>query len=189
MPDESIDALEFLAVGPVPPALVTDVVTRVSRAVALPCRIAPAPEKLAAPLLEGRPQIDADRLLDEVERRAVQGGVVLAALVARDMGSPLFTHFFGRARLGGRALIVSVARLSPQFYGLADDAAIAARRAALEVVHELGHVAGLRHCDDARCLMRLAHNVDAVDLRGTTWCDVCAARLPPALRGAQGAMR
>jgi archaemetzincin len=183
MPDEPIDALEFLAVGPVPPALLSDVALRVSRAVALPCRVASAPPKIEPPTLQGRGQVDADRLLVEVEGLAVRGGAVLVALVARDMANPIFTHFFGRARLGGRALVVSIARLSPAFYGAADDDATAARRAAIEVTHELGHVAGLRHCDDPRCLMRLAHTVDAIDVRGTTWCDACAVRLPPALRG------
>jgi len=181
MSDERIDALEFLAVGPVPAALVADVALRVSRAVPVPCRVATSTPSIAAPLLDGRGQIDADRLLVEVEAHAT-GGVVLAALVARDMGNPIFTHFFGRARLGGRALIVSLARLSPAFYGDADDASTAARRAAIEVNHELGHVAGLRHCDDGRCLMHLAHTVDAIDVRGTTWCAACAARLPSALR-------
>jgi hypothetical protein len=31
--------------------------------------------------------------------------------------------------------------------------------------------------------MHLAHDVDAIDLRGTTWCAACAARLPSGLRG------
>jgi archaemetzincin len=183
MPDERTLALEFVAVGPVPAALVADVALRVSRAVALPCRVAPAAGHVEAVPVSGREQVDADRLLAEVEALATRGGVVLAALVAQDMGNPVFTHFFGRARLGGRALIVSLARLTPAFYGEADDASVAARRAAIEVTHELGHVAGLRHCDDAGCLMHLAHDVDAIDLRGTTWCAACASRLPAGLRG------
>jgi archaemetzincin len=182
MPDERIETLEFLAVGAVPSAFVADVAARVSRAVSLPCRAAPPSGPVETEAVEGRAQIDADRLLAAVERRATRSGVVLAALAARDMGTPLFTHFFGRARLGGRALVVSVARLTPAFDGLPDDPAACAHRAALEVVHELGHVAGLRHCGDAGCLMHLAHSVDAIDRRGTGWCDACAARLPRELR-------
>jgi archaemetzincin len=189
MPDESIGALEFLAVGPVPSALVADVALRVSRAVTVPCRVAAAAPQIAAPPLDGRDQVDADLLLADVERLATRDGVVLAALVARDMANPIFTHFFGRARLGGRALVVSLARLSPAFHGGPDDADLAARRAAVEVTHELGHVAGLRHCTDAQCLMSLAHTVDAIDVRGTTWCGACAARLPRELRGTAAAGR
>jgi archaemetzincin len=184
--NDGIGALEFLAVGPVPPALVADVASRVSRAVSVPCRVAAAAPPFDVAAIDGRDQIDADRLLVDVERRAAGEGVVLAALVARDMANPIFTHFFGRARLGGRALIVSLARLSPAFYGGADDASLCARRAAIEVNHELGHVAGLRHCDDKRCLMHLAHTVDAIDVRGTTWCAACAARLPSTLSRGDG---
>jgi archaemetzincin len=186
MPDERIVALEFVAIGPLPPAFVSDVAERVSRAVALPCRVGATPPRIEAQELDGRPQLDADRLLGEMERLATRAGVVLAALAARDIGSPIFTHFFGRARLGGRALVVSVARLRPAYYGLADDATTAARRAALEVAHELGHVAGLRHCDDAGCLMRFAHSVEAIDSRGATWCAACAARLPRGIAPAAG---
>ena len=183
MPDERIGALLFVAVGPVPPAVVSDVAARVSRAISVPCRVAAATAEIATAPVDGRAQVDADRLLVEVERLAAHGDAVLAALVASDMGNPLFTHFFGRARLGGRALVVSLARLSPAFDGLCDDADVAARRAALEVLHELGHVAGLRHCADARCLMSLAHTVDAIDVRGTTWCGACSGHLPRELRG------
>jgi archaemetzincin len=189
MPSPRIETLEFVTVGSVPSTLLVDVVARVSRAVALPCRLGAALARLEAEPIAGRVQIDADRLLADAERCATRPGAVLVALAAPDMGTPLFTHFFGRARIGGRALVVSVARLSPAFYGLPEDAALVARRACLEVVHELGHVAGLRHCADSSCLMHLAHNVEAVDLRGTTWCPACAALLPRELREGGTAVR
>ncbi len=178
MRDERIDELRFVAIGPVPDALLRDVVVRVSRALDLPCRIVPADGDVRPAPMDGRAQVDADRLLAEVERRATTPGAVLVALAAADMGNPIFTHFFGRARLGGRAAVVSLARLSPAFYGLAADAGVSARRAALEVLHEFGHLAGLGHCADPACLMRLAHNVEAIDVRGTGFCDACASRLP-----------
>lgn len=182
MRDERIDELQFTAIGPVPAAVLRDVVVRVSRALGVPCRIVPAGGDVHAETMDGRAQVDADRLLAEVEARATTPGAVLVALAAADMGNPIFTHFFGRARLGGRAAVVSLARLSPAFYGLAADADVSARRAAVEVLHEFGHVAGLGHCSDVACLMRLAHHVEAIDVRGTEFCDACAARLPRELR-------
>lgn len=184
--DGGIRELRFVHVGAVTPALLADVVARVSRSVAVPCRIVDPGAPLRLADLSGRGQIDADKLLAQVEARADMQGAVLAALCAHDMGNPVFTHFFGRARLGGSGLVVSLARLTPAYYGLPQDEALLARRAALEVVHELGHVAGLRHCRDGACLMSLARNVEAIDQRGASFCAVCAAAMPREMqRGAR----
>jgi archaemetzincin len=47
-----------------------------------------------------------------------------------------------------------------------------------EVVHELGHVAGLGHCPDLGCIMQFATSVERIDLRGPGFCAACAAALP-----------
>jgi archaemetzincin len=98
------------------------------------------------------------------------------------VGSPLFQYFFGRARLGGRAGLVSTARLTPVFYGLPDDPGVTARRAETEILHEVGHVLGLAHCRDFACLMHVTTDVEGIDARGTSWCDECVRRMPPRLR-------
>jgi archaemetzincin len=178
---EPVAALAFRAVGVVAPALVADVAHRVSRRVSVPCRVVADGGAIAAPDVAGRDQWDADLLLAALETQAAasaQMGTVLVGIAARDIGNPIFTHFFGRARLGGRALLVSTARLAPGFYGMADDAAVTAQRAALEVLHELGHVAGLRHCATAACLMRVTSTVEMIDLRGSEFCASCTALLP-----------
>lgn len=189
-PTAAIASLAFLPIGPVAPDLARDVVVRVSRAVSVPCRLDASVRALpgdGAPpaAVAGRDQWDADRLLADLEARCAEppggapgDGAVLVGLAARDIGNAVFTHFFGRARLGGRAALVSLARLTPEFYGLPADADATARRAALEVLHELGHVAGLGHCAHPGCLMRLAHHVEAIDLRGTSFCGACRGRLP-----------
>jgi len=92
---------------------------------------------------------------------------------------PIFTHVFGGARNGGHTAVVSLARLKPEFYGLPPDPALTTRRAVAEVLHEVGHLAGLAHCDDYRCLMHFSPEVEMIDLRGTTFCRSCAAELPP----------
>ncbi|MCE9635519.1 MAG: archaemetzincin [Planctomycetes bacterium] len=182
----SPSALAFRAVGAIAQPLLRDVVTRVSRMVGLPCRALALDDEVRTASVVGRKQWDADRLLAELEMRAEAlavppigaPGTVLVGLAAEDMGNAIFTHFFGRARIGGGAVVVSVARLSPTFYGMPDDPDLTARRASLEVLHELAHVAGLRHCTLPNCLMRLAHNVEAIDLRGGAFCAECASRLP-----------
>jgi archaemetzincin len=125
-------------------------------------------------MLAGREQADADRLLKEVEGLAADGEVIVA-LTHLDIGHPIFTHFFGRARHHGSGALVSTARLMPEFYGMPEDHETTRLRATLEIVHELGHVAGLPHCDDNGCLMHFAPTVEAIDNRGQEFCRACAA--------------
>jgi archaemetzincin len=176
------EAIRLLRIGAVPLALFADLAARVSVVAALPCRVGGAAGFEPVPL-PGRPQVDADRLLEGLEALPRERGTVTAAVLAADMGSPIFTHHFGRARHGGRALVISLARLTPVFYGLPEDRALTLRRASLEFLHELGHLWGLGHCRDNACIMRFVPSVEGIDNRGTTFCAACAASvaLPAAL--------
>ena len=172
--------IAFARVGPeISPTEIEKLVARASARLALPCRLL-ADELVVEPLvIPGRAQVDADQLLEQIEALAVGRRGPLVALTRRDLAIPIFTFVFGRAPLGGRAALVSLARLQPTFYGLPPDPEVAGARTLAEVLHELGHLAGLGHCPEAACLMRFAANVETVDLRGHAFCASCAAALPP----------
>ncbi|MGE5233796.1 MAG: archemetzincin [Acidobacteriota bacterium] len=153
-------------------------VAEASAHLAVPCRLLTTP-RLVSATIPGRDQIDADRLLLEVEALAQPAGPALVAVTSRDVAIPIFTFVFGRARVGGRAAVVSLARLQPEFYGLPADPGLALRRAVAEVLHELGHVGGLGHCNDYQCLMHFSNSVEAVDQRGLEYCRECRRALGP----------
>lgn len=171
---QRIDVVPVAAIGR---DLVDLIVRRLSRRVCVPCRRVTPLAVDAVPLVRGREQADADGLLLALEARPVAAGTATLGVTSLDLGHPLFTFFFGRARAGGAA-VVSVARASPSFYGLPDDRETLLRRAVAECLHELGHVAGLHHCKDWRCLMRFSGDVEMVDVRGEDFCEACAAQLP-----------
>jgi archaemetzincin len=88
-----------------------------------------------------------------------------------DLFIPVLTFVFGEAQLGGRAAVMSLARLA--------EAANAARleaRAVKEAVHELGHTFGLVHCPSAACVMSRSPGLTAVDLKGDRLCADCRVR-------------
>ncbi|MHC4974471.1 MAG: hypothetical protein ACYTG3_19320 [Planctomycetota bacterium] len=182
MPEDvgRIWGVNFLRVGAFPPAAARELVVRVSRRVAVPCRLVATPFEGELPLLDGRTQVNADPLLEALEAQAERGNL-LVGLLNLDIGSPLFTFFFGRARLRGHVAIVSLARLRPEFYGLPPDPELTAQRVEREVLHELGHLGGLQHCDAYDCLMYFASNVHAIDNRGSSFCPACTERIPTGL--------
>ncbi len=179
-----IAVIDVLEIAPPARRLVKEVMAGLSRRVAVPCRLRSLDSlhaRIEIPHIPGRNQADADRLLARLEELPTEPGRVWVGLTGKDIGNPIFTHFFGRARHGGSAAIVSAARLTPVFYGLADDVDLTAHRTTLEMLHEIGHVAGLGHCEDYGCVMRFAPSVEQIDNRGQTFCDVCSEGLPPAL--------
>jgi archaemetzincin len=171
------DAVRLVPVGRSRSLELEDLAARLSRRVHVPCRVDESP-RIAVPLLPGREQGDADALLRQVEADVADPREVTVAVAALDLAIPIFTFVFGRARQGGHAAVVALARLDPAFYGLPGDREVVARRAVVEVVHELGHVASLPHCPDAGCIMSFAGSVERADVRGTDFCAACAPRLP-----------
>jgi len=174
--------VDLLTLDAFPEDLAQDLVAQLSRRVSVPCRLLDAREPPEIPWIQGRDQADADTLLARLEERAGGGGAVLVGMTQVDLGNPIFTFFFGRARQHGRAALVSLARLRPDFYGLPDDRALTIQRATLEIVHELGHLLGLPHCRDSACVMHFAATVESIDTRGSGLCRRCAELAPAVLR-------
>jgi len=176
-----VEEVHLLPLGPLDHGLAEELAARLSRRVSAPCRVVDGrmPEPVRLP---ERDQVDADALLAALEARPTAKNMLLVGLTAYDIAVPIFTFVFGRARQGGRAALVSLARLDPGFYGLPPDPGLLARRAVDEITHELGHVASLPHCPDASCLMSFAGSVERVDVRGSTFCGRCHDHLPRWLR-------
>ena len=169
--------VRLVAVAGAPPAELDRIVGGLSRHLSVACRRASPRPELGGRELAGRGQLDADTLLVALERLADDPAAPLVGLTDRDLGLPIFTHVFGRARVGGNAAVVSLARLRPEFYGEAPDPPLLLERALAEILHELGHVAGLVHCQDANCLMHFCSRIEAADVRGSVLCDACRERL------------
>ncbi len=182
-PPGPLRAIEIVALGDLDAEILDALVRGLSRRVGVPCRHAADIPRDALPRLAGRSQLDADAVLSLLAVYPATEGAILLGVTAEDLGHPLFTFFFGRARMGGDA-VVSLHRLDPAYYGLPASRNVMLRRTILECVHELGHIAGLRHCRDYRCIMRFSGDVDVIDLRGRGFCEACATHLPRAMRHA-----
>ncbi len=93
-----------------------------------------------------------------------------------DFFVPELSFVFGEASRERKIAVISIARLDPQFYGEAADSEKLTRRAIKEVIHELGHVFGLEHCDRADCVMWFSNTLAQTDRKGFEFCKRCAER-------------
>jgi archaemetzincin len=93
----------------------------------------------------------------------------------RDLFIPILTYVFGEAQLGGRAAVVSLARLveDVELFG----PQLLVGRLAKEAIHEVGHAFGLLHCDYDGCVMGRSPAVREVDAKRPDLCAECRARL------------
>jgi len=103
------------------------------------------------------------------------GAGKVLGITDRDLFIPILTYVFGEAQLGGRAALVSLARLR-------EDVEVMGRRLlverlAKEAVHEVGHAFGLVHCELAACVMSRSAGVRDVDEKDPGLCADCQARL------------
>ena len=98
---------------------------------------------------------------------------IILGVTGVDLFVPILTYVFGEAEMEGRAAIVSYRRLQQTFYGLPDDPRVLHERLLKEAVHELGHTAGLRHCDDYACVMASSHGVEWIDVKSASLCGEC----------------
>jgi Predicted Zn-dependent proteases len=81
---------------------------------------------------------------------------------------PGFNFLFGLAQPALRTAVVFTARLRGPLF---------AERLAKEITHEAGHLYGLGHCSDARCVMYFSNTLLETDRKSVYFCEKCRRKL------------
>lgn len=100
-----------------------------------------------------------------------------------DIFIPEFTFVFGEASFPGRAALISLFRLNPQFYGSDSEVELYVQRALKEAVHEIGHTLGLKHCRRYSCVMHFSSSIFDTDKKQSSFCDECYMKAAFAIEG------
>ncbi len=124
-----------------------------------------------------RGQRSSTRILRWLLGHVPPGADKVVGLTDADLFIPVLTFVFGEAQLGGRAAVVSTARLSNRYDGSPAAAATVAARLTKECLHELGHTFGLVHCAAPDCVMARSNAVQDVDRKRAGFCAGCRQRL------------
>jgi len=101
---------------------------------------------------------------------------IILAITDEDLFIPSQNFVFGQANSVGRTAIVSILRLKPEYYGLPEDEDLTRSRVLAASLHELGHLLGLRNCQND-CVMRPITNVNELDRRPDGYCPSCLMSL------------
>lgn len=150
---------------------------RLSRQSRLPCQIVPGSFSPDFAFHAERQQYHSSDILARMQQLDHSGCWRVLGVTEADLYIPILTFVFGEAQLGGKCALVSAHRLHEEFYGLPPDRDLLMDRLLKESVHELGHTVELTHCDDYRCVMAPSHAVEWIDLKESTFCPDCEARV------------
>ncbi|MDD1702941.1 MAG: archaemetzincin family Zn-dependent metalloprotease [Methanoregula sp.] len=129
--------------------------------------------------VNARKQIDAQVQLDHLAAYKLQHNISdpLLLVVSQDLFNPGHSSVFGLAREPAGVAVVSVARLSNEYYGLAPDDADFLDRIVKEGAHEVGHLLGLAHCDNRECIMFCPNSLDELNGKKKMFCPACKKQL------------
>jgi archaemetzincin len=167
--------LRLIAIGSVNQGVMEYLTLVLPDSTGLPCVRAPWVINYTQAYLNERGQYHSTRLLDMIERQAdgARASGPCLGVTELDLAVPILTFLFGEARLQGRCAVVSAHRLRQPFYGLPCNSSLLLHRVEKESLHELGHLAGLRHCRLSSCVMAFSTSVEHVDLKEAAFCDRC----------------
>lgn len=165
--------LRLFSVGDVDAAALQYAALTVSEVLGLRCRIDQTRLDPRGAYLPARNQYHSTLLLKLLLKQKAAPNEIRLGLTEVDLCVPILTFVFGEAALKGRAAVVSLHRLRQSFYGLPPDPDMLLRRLEKEILHELGHTAGLIHCRDYSCAMAFSNSVGQVDLKEPKFCAAC----------------
>ena len=157
-----------------PPDLLEGVRARLTKEYGVPVRAALSDERPEDAFDARRGQHSSSRILAWLAGRHREARRIVG-LTDADLFIPILTFVFGEAQLGGRAAVVSTARLGDAPF-VPGEAGRIALRLQKEAVHELGHAFGLLHCREATCAMARSPSLRHVDGKSPALCRACRAR-------------
>ncbi|MEM2935850.1 MAG: archaemetzincin family Zn-dependent metalloprotease [Candidatus Bathyarchaeia archaeon] len=126
---------------------------------------------------KGRSQYHSSRILEKIGiyTKKFRADRVLG-ITEVDLYVPQLNFVFGEAQCPGKAAIISLYRLKPEFYGQPPNRTLFLERSVKEAVHEVGHTLGLGHCGNPACVMFFSNNIQMVDTKSSSFCETCYGR-------------
>lgn len=124
-----------------------------------------------------RKQYNSPRILSRLQRIKKGDADKILGVVDVDLYSAGYDFVYGEAKPSSGVATLSIYRLHPKNRSKNSVSKKFQERMVREALHEVGHLYGLGHCEDAKCVMRACTCLPEVDAAGNKFCSECAARL------------
>jgi archaemetzincin len=115
-----------------------------------------------------RQQYDANTIVNHIARKNKRKFGLRLGLLSVDIYSRGMNFIFGLADPIKKTALVSTYRLAGERR---------MERISKEVVHELGHLLGLGHCANSKCVMHFSNTINDTDEKNIEFCNKCRGRI------------
>lgn len=129
-----------------------------------------------------RQQFDAIKIIKELSEET-HGAYFKLGVTELDICTPILTFVYGESQLGGKIALISLNRIQEEGVEKAFE------RAAKISVHEVGHLLGLEHCWEVRCLMHFSRNIEQLDSLPLQFCSACEFEISRRIRNLGGGVQ
>ena len=137
------------------------------------CSVIKKPTPIPADaFVQKRDQYNSSVILNQVKIFAASnaGFDRVLGVVDVDVFASGLNYVFGEAYTPGKAALISLWRLKPDFYGETAGSDVFVSRTVKEAVHELGHTLGLHHCARSSCVMHFSNSIFDTDKKQSLFC-------------------
>jgi len=178
------DTIIVSPIGDIPSWMVDTIAKDVGQFFGCSARVEPVLSDISIAYNAERNQYHSTKILEMLEENAPTDCIKIIAVTNEDLFIPILTHVYGEAQLGGKACIISIARL---IQGLeVEIVSTGCKRIVKEAIHELGHTFDLRHCKDEMCIMHYCRKIEDVDRKSSQFCRYCNIFLADNIRDLYG---
>ena len=165
------EIIKIVPFGDIDSGLLTGIAEEVDRAFLASVTVADAQQPDESAYNPVRSQYSAEALL----KYTYASDSRMLGITHVDLYLPDLNYVFGFADKTRHAAIVSIARFKRGNGKMVE-------RAVKTSIHELGHIYGLAHCQNNRCVMYFSFNLTDTDYKGKEFCDKCQKALSNARR-------
>jgi len=134
--------------------------------------------------ISARNQYNAMAIIRYLAENHSERSLKVIGIMTKDICNPIITYVFGEAYMGGRAAVMSSARLSVTPSGEPVSRERFLDRVVKVALHEIGHTFNIPHCHTGRCVMRASNNLIELDDKLNYLCNYCELFLADALKHA-----